>query len=303
MERRLKHYACLVGGLLIAASYGYAGTILNYSNFSSTAGLTLTGSATTTGSPAVLRLTPASTNQAGAAYSSSAVTLGANATFSTQFQFQFTNAGGVDPADGMTFVLAASPNGLGGGGGGMGYGGVPNSVAIEFDTYNNGSANSFGFSPLEPDSSNHVAIDTNGTITDTATTNVYGIGSCGFSNGTPAQSPNTAAGCMSNGDIWTANISYDGTSLSVSLLDPAKGFTFNALTNQPINIAALLGTTTAYVGFTSSTGAGWENHDILNWTLANTAAVTTPTPEPTTFLLFGTSLGCALLLRIRKRRA
>jgi hypothetical protein len=84
----------------------------------------------------VLRITPDALWQNGGFYSSNSLQLGSNATFSTTFQFRFTATG--QPADGMAFVLAAAPNGLGGSGAGMGYQGVPNSVAIEFDTYNNG---------------------------------------------------------------------------------------------------------------------------------------------------------------------
>lgn len=297
-------------GLLgIAAAAGAAS--FSYPNFSSTSGLTLQGSAATasTSDGTVLRVTPAIGNENGAAYSTSAFTLGANDTFSTQFQFRFTGSGGVDPADGITFVLAASPTGLGGAGVGMGYSGMGNSVAIEFDTYNNGNPASLGRFTAEPDSSNHVAIDTDGNLTNTAWTNVYGNGSCGFASGTPAQNPYTAPGCMSNGDLWTVNMSYDGTKLNVSLKDSAEASSFTAIDNQAIDIASLLGTTSAYVGFTAGTGAGWENHDILNWTFANTATLpsgppVSPVPEPGSLLLLGLGLaGLAYAARRRSHRS
>ena len=75
---------------------------------------------------------------------------------------------------------------------------------------------------------------------------------------------------MSNGDLWTANISYDGSNLTVIITDPAEASSFTAINNYAINLASLLGQNTAYVGFTSGTGGGWENHDIVNWTFANT---------------------------------
>jgi hypothetical protein len=247
-----------VAAVSVTAAYADGFT---YNGFSNTTGLTFAGSATTTttGDGTVARITPAATSQSGAFYSTTSVTLGSNATFSTQFQFRFTNEGGIDPADGITFVLAQNPTGLGAAGGGLGYQGVPNSVAIEFDTFNNG----------EVGGDNHVGINTGGALNDLSATAVYGISSCGF---------NTTAGCMSNGHLWTANISYDGSKLNVSLSDPAEGFTFNAINNFGINIASFLGTNNAFVGFTGGTGSGFENQDIVNWQFANTATIGVPGP-------------------------
>ena len=302
--RRLVALLSATTALVLCAAASQATTV-TYNDFSSTAGLTLTGSAGTaiTGDGTVLRLTSASGSEAGAAYSTTPITLGSGDTFSTQFQFRFTDAGGASPADGITFVLAASPSGLGGSGVGIGYQGVNHSIAIEFDTYDNGNAGSLGFFAQEPDSSNHVAIDTNGVLTDTNPINVYGNGSCGFSNGTPPQNPNTADGCMSNGHLWTANISYDGSKLSATLLDPAEGSTFTVYSNYAIDIGSLLGTNTAYFGFTGSTGAGWENEDIKNLALSNTAQLNgggSDVPEPATLLIFGAGLIGAGRLRKRK---
>jgi hypothetical protein len=275
-----------------------------YPDFTDTSGLTMVGSTTTavTGDGTVLRIIPASGNQSGAAYSTAPVTLGSGATFSTQFQFRFTGAGGVDPADGITFVVAASPGGLGTAGYGMGYEGVTNSIAIELDTYNNGiPGGSLGYFPAEPNSSNHVALNVNGVLTNSFATNVYGNGSCGFAGGTPAQNPNSAGGCMSNGNLWTATITYDGSLLNVSLRDPGMGTTFNALVDVPLDLATILGTNTAYVGFTGSSGAGWENEDIVNWRFSNTR-VLPGVPEPASWAMmlggFGLMGGT---LRTRRR--
>ncbi|MGD0771569.1 MAG: BACON domain-containing carbohydrate-binding protein [Candidatus Solibacter sp.] len=256
--------------LTSAPSGATSGALFTYNGFASTAGLSLIGSAATTATAdgTVLRLTPATSSQSGAAYSTTPVTLGNNATFSTRFQFRFTNQGGQDPADGITFVVGTSTTGLGGLGVGMGYQGVGGkSVAIEFDTFNNAG---YGLGNNDGNSSNHVSIDTNGVLTNTDLTNVYGDASCGFTSGNPAQNSNTVAGCMSNGDLWTANISYDGSLLTVILTDPAEASSFSAINSYAINLASLLGQNTAYVGFTSGTGGGWENHDIVNWTFANT---------------------------------
>ncbi len=256
------------GTFTIAGSAPVSGTHFTYNGFASTAGLTMVGNTATasTSDGTVLRLTPATGNQSGAAYNTTPVTLGNNATFSTQFQFRFSNQGGTEPADGIVFVLGTSTKGLGGLGVGMGYQNVSgNSVGIEFDTYNN---TGFGLGNDDGNSSNHVSIDTNGSLTNTGLTNVYGNQTCIFATGS---SSNTAAGCMANGDLWTVNISYDGSKLTVTLTDPAKGSSFTAINGYAINLASLLGQTTAYAGFTSGTGAGWEDHDIVNWTFANTA--------------------------------
>ncbi|MEC5388303.1 L-type lectin-domain containing protein [Uliginosibacterium sp. H3] len=257
-----------------------ADVIVNYPDFSDTSALSLVGSAATasTGDGQVLRVTPAAGGLAGAAYSNAPITLGAGNIFSSSFQFRLTSPGGWDPADGFTFVLASNTAGLGGAGVGMGYAGVGNSVAIEFDTYNN---TGYGLGADDGVSSNHVSIDTNGVLTNTALANVYGNGSCGFtSGGYPNQNDYTVAGCMSNGNLWTAVIGYDGMQLSVSLFDPGLGYWFKAIENYAIDVAALLGTNQAYVGFTASTGAGWENHDIVNWQFANTTELVRDIPEP-----------------------
>jgi Legume lectin domain/PEP-CTERM motif len=223
-----------------------------------------------------------------------------------------SNPGGINPADGFTFVLAANPTGLGGEGFGLGYAGVPNSVAIEFDTFYNGpgSVAGNGASPNRDDldsannpSSNHVAIDTSGHLTNTDLTNVYGIGSCGFTTGTPVESSNAVPGCLSNGDVWTANISYNGSQLSVVLRDPTEGASFVALSNVSIDLASLLGTDQAFVGFTASTGAGNQDTDILDWSFANTTQLAGGgVPEPASWALMIAGFGLIGAAARRSRR-
>ena len=231
---------------LVAASAAHAQTTISYPNFSSTAGLNLNGSAAavTTGDGVVLRLTPALGGRSGSAFSNTKITLGVADSFSVFFQFRLTNPG-YTSADGLTFVVQPVSASLGGGGGGIGYAGISPSVAVEFDTYDNGELND-----------NHVAVDVNGGLQNFATAAPYGVNGCYNAVGVP--------GCMANGRLWSVWIDYDGTRLHVAVADnstirPAD------LISYPIDIAATLDTNAAYVGFTAGTGAAWENHDIVNW--------------------------------------
>jgi hypothetical protein len=173
---------------------------------------------------------------------------------------------------------------------------VPNSVAIEFDTFNNG--------PDDGNSSNHIAIDEDGNIingtgeSDQNLTNVYGVSTCNFTPGTLY----TAPGCLSNGDIWSVTASYNGTDLSLSVTDPAESGSTVIYNNLPIDISSFLGTNTAFVGFTAGTGSGFETQDILNWQFANDTSLASP--EPSTLALIGFALaGLALAGHRRSRKA
>ena len=61
-----------------------------------------------------------------------------------------------------------------------------------------------------------------------------------------------------------AHIHYDGTTLTLSLVDTVTGATFKA--SKAINIPAVVGGATAYVGFTAGTGTQSAVQQILNWT-------------------------------------
>jgi len=221
--------------VLLACGQSHAG--VNFDNFSSTAGLQLNGNAAQVGS--ALRIVPAAQQRAGSAFTTSMQNI---SVFSTSFKYQITNSGGISDgsgqngADGITFTIQSNgPGAFGGSGGGLGYYNMPNSVAIEFDTWNN-------INILDPDS-NHVGVNTNGSVISVATISIPGQ----FNDGT----------------VWYAWIEYDGTTLEVRTnntgVRPAH---FNL--SIPLDIPGLVGTS-AYVGFTGGTGGAFGDHDLLCW--------------------------------------
>ncbi|MFZ5593321.1 MAG: lectin-like domain-containing protein [Pseudomonadota bacterium] len=267
--------------MLLAASLGVVGmaqaTTITYTDFSSTSGLTLNGNAAQVGN--VLRVTPANFGQAGSVFSTNPISLASNVSFSTAFQFRFTNAGGACDglgcgADGLVFVVQTNSNSVGGGGGGIGYQGVPNSVGIEFDTWNNGF--------IDGNSSNHVGIDVGGDVNSVVRAEV-------------------TLDDMNNGGIWYSWIDYNGvTDLLEVRLSQTSARPSSAILSLTRDLAADLGTTNAFVGFTSGTGAAYANHDVLSWTFVDTFNPINRVPEPASLALMG--LGFAGLAFVRRRK-
>jgi hypothetical protein len=222
-----------------------------FSNSAATTDLTLNGSAKILTGPnggSVLWLTPAGGSSPGSAFTTNSIVFNARYAFKTFFQFKMTDPGGIGAADGITFVLQTeSASALGAGGGNLGYLGIAPSVGVEFDTF---------YNPGIDINNNTIAILMNGEMSDLDPQTPYGVTKC--------NNPTGVHGCMSNGDIWSVWIDYDGSNLNVAIADNSTTRPANLL-SYPIDIPSLLGQKPAFVGFTAATGAGWENHYIVDW--------------------------------------
>lgn len=169
--------------------------------------------------------------------------------FTAVFQFRITNPGGdVDSngetgADGLAFVIQNfDQNDVGDGGFGIGYNRIDNSLAVEFDTWYNPE--------LGDPNGNHVSVHTRGTGENDASESA--------SIGRTTAIPN-----LSNGAIHTAAVDYrpaGGGVLSVAV-DGRIVLTLRVNLSQILS----LDNGRAYVGWTSGTGAAFENHDLVGW--------------------------------------
>jgi hypothetical protein len=220
----------------------------SFPNFASGHGLRLVGSANRDG--ASLRLTPAKEQRAGAAWFTEKQHVAAG--FETDFRFRLTNQGGLGRgADGFAFVVHNSgPDAMAGRGNaggfavGDGWGdpqkpGIPLAIAIFFDTFRNEE----GGDP----SDNYVAICTNGKPREMR-----------WPPPRLAIEPNLKT-VLKDGRVHDVRVVYDPPVMSVYL----DG---QAVLTAPVDFSPVIdGDGKAYVGFTASTGGGWENHDILSW--------------------------------------
>jgi hypothetical protein len=221
---------------------------INYQDFRSIAGLRLVGSARQEGT--AVRLTPAKEQRSGGMWFEQKQPVSAG--FDTEFAFRLTQKGGLGPgADGIAFVIQnnsikelAGRGNAGGFAPGDGSGerdkpGIPQSIAVFLDTFQN----------EEDPSDNYIAVCTNGRL--------------GQMNWPPPRlgiAPVLPV-IMKDGRIHKVRIRLVRPTLTVYLDNMTE-----PVLRAPVDLTAVAGSDGyAWVGFTASTGGGYENHDILSW--------------------------------------
>jgi hypothetical protein len=222
------------------------GSSFSFSGFDSSSGLSLVGDAAVTGGK--LRLVSAGGWEAGAAWYPTAQPVSAG--FETKFQFRISDPGGGGAeagADGFAFVLQPTDaTQLGESGQGLGYTGIPNSLAVEFDTYPNWD--------YDDPNNNHVAIQTRGEEPNSGDHSA----TLGISTEIPSQK---------DGNVHTVVIRYRDKRLSI-FIDQMSTPCCEAQVDLETTLK--LNSGNAFVGFTGATAASYENEDILNWTFTRT---------------------------------
>jgi hypothetical protein len=251
--------ATIINGFTVAENLG---NTVKLENGFTPGALVMNGSAQLNGS--ILELTDGNQFEASSAWYATRVNV---QNFVTDFTFQVTPG---TTADGFTFALQAnSTSALGIAGGPLGYGldssngtgGIPNSVAVKFDLYDN-----FG-----------EGIDSTGLYIN------------GASPTTPFVDMTGSGIDLHNGDVFDVHMVYDGTSLNMTVTDTVTNAVFTH--SWTIDIPTTIGATTAYAGFTGGTGGITATQNILTWILGPTPVVGFAPASPIDFpdVVTGTS--------------
>ncbi|MGI9515637.1 MAG: PQQ-dependent sugar dehydrogenase, partial [Pirellulaceae bacterium] len=208
-----------------------------FADFNGASGLSLNGSATISGDR--LRLTAAAGDEAGSGWYVDPLPINVDTSFQTSFAFQISGGDGSAGADGLAFVIQNSTEGasaLGIAGQGLGFGGVGNSLAIEFDTWDNSG---------DPND-NHISLVLDG---DTANAIETRSPSFNLNDGNPVY-------------VW---VDYNGLreELSVYLSQTSTKPT-EILLFANVDLFSIVGNQ-AFLGFSAGTGGATNIHEILNW--------------------------------------
>lgn len=185
-------------------------------------------------------ITPDLTTQTGAVWYNNPIDL--STSFTIQFDADFGNKD-ANGADGMVLVFkdSATPE-IGIEGSGLSYSGISGaSIAIEFDTYTNGG--------IGDPTYDHTAIISNGSTSHTATTNLAG----------PIEASAIAGANIEDGVAHAIEVSWDADIQTLYIIfDCEERLTY---TGDIVN-DIFSGAPTVYFGFTGSTGALSNLHQI-----------------------------------------
>ena len=185
--------------------------------------------------------------------------------------FDFYVGDNTSGADGITFAMidkSLGLNALGSGGESLGYFGLGYpSIAVEFDTYDNGQV-------ADPDG-NHVGVNWQTSIIT-------------YRRGLTINSTTLENGAVHNADI--------------SFLSSTKLLTIFLNNNESWNINVEMPSSEMYMGFTGATGGASNRQYVDNVEITGTPAVP-PVPEPSTMLLLGFGLiGLAGITRKKRKK-
>jgi hypothetical protein len=188
--------------------------------------------------PAIARLTDGRGGQAGSIFTNSRLL---DNVWTTTFLLRDTDVN--NRADSLSFVMQNDSRGakaLGNGGGDGGYGGIQNSIAIKFDLW------------------------THGTHVPSTGLFINGASPAGNVNRDIPLAPIVLANPGQAGNPLRVTLTFNGTTLTETVVDTVTGAMFTH--DYLVNIPQIIGSTTAYVGFTGGTGGASAIQDILSWT-------------------------------------
>jgi len=161
------------------------------------------------------------------------------ALFATEFRFRFFKAAPTS-SEGLTFTVQADGDtAVGATDGGIGYQGIPHSMALKFDLHNDAG---------EGDNS-------------------VGLFFGGAFPGVPAIDLTPSGIDLHSGHIFAAYVTFDTHFLNLTLKDTLTSATFTHSFHLPA--VSPFGASTAFAGFTASTGAQTSTAQILDWGLVS----------------------------------
>ncbi len=202
-----------------------------------------------------LQLTGTGARQAGSAFFEAPIAVDSSFSFQSSFSFIIGGGSGTVGADGMTFILqnsSAGADALGRAGGYLGYDAVLQSLAIEFDTYQNGGDSA----------ANTLAVVLNGDTRNAI-----------------AEAP--ALYDLNNGTQYYAWVDYNGDSDILAVyLSPTPEKPGFALLKTQIELDQIVGAS-AYAGFSAGNYDTPNYHRVGNWNFALDAPVADPPLNPT----------------------